>query len=274
MKRMNRRTKVLILTAFMALLLIAVYAFGVLIPESAYASSFMNAKQPPSWEHPFGTDSLGRDLLMRTLKGMSISMTVGLVASMISAVIAVFVGIAAATGSRRMDAFINWTIDLVMGVPHTILVILISFAFGRGLKGLLFGIAATHWCSLARLIRGEVLQLRSQQYIAVSRKLGKSSGWILVNHLLPHLVPQFFVGLVLMFPHAILHEASVSFLGYGLPPEQPAIGIILSESMKYISAGMWWTAVFPGLVMVLIVLLVDRLGDNLRMIIDPYSAQE
>lgn len=274
MKRINRRTKVLILTAFLALLLIAVYAFGVLIPESAYASSFMNAKQPPSWEHPFGTDSLGRDLLMRTLKGMSISMTVGLVASIISAVIAVFVGIAAATGSKRVDAFINWTIDLVMGVPHTILVILISFAFGRGLKGLLFGIAATHWCSLARLIRGEVLQLRSQQYVAVSRKLGKSSGWILVNHLLPHLVPQFFVGLVLMFPHAILHEASVSFLGYGLPPEQPAIGIILSESMKYISAGMWWTAVFPGLVMVLIVLLVDRLGDNLRMIIDPYSAQE
>ena len=274
MKRMNRRTKVLILTVSMALLLIAVYAFGVLIPESAYASSFMNAKQPPSWEHPFGTDSLGRDLLMRTLKGMSISMTVGLVASIISAVIAVFVGIAAATGSKRVDAFINWTIDLVMGVPHTILVILISFAFGRGLKGLLFGIAATHWCSLARLIRGEVLQLRSQQYVAVSRRLGKSSGWILVNHLLPHLVPQFFVGLVLMFPHAILHEASVSFLGYGLPPEQPAIGIILSESMKYISAGMWWTAVFPGLVMVLIVLLVDRLGDNLRMIIDPYSAQE
>ena len=274
MKKMNRRTKVLILTVSMALLLIAVYAFGVLIPESAYASSFMNAKQPPSWEHPFGTDSLGRDLLMRTLKGMSISMTVGLVASIISAVIAVFVGIAAATGSKRVDAFINWTIDLVMGVPHTILVILISFAFGRGLKGLLFGIAVTHWCSLARLIRGEVLQLRSQQYVAVSRRLGKSSGWILVNHLLPHLVPQFFVGLVLMFPHAILHEASVSFLGYGLPPEQPAIGIILSESMKYISAGMWWTAVFPGLVMVLIVLLVDRLGDNLRMIIDPYSAQE
>ena len=274
MKKMNRRTKVLILTATMAALLIAVYAFGVLIPESAYTSSFMNAKQPPSWEHPFGTDSLGRDLLMRTLKGMSISMTVGLVASIISAVIAVFVGIAAATGSKRVDAFINWIIDLVMGVPHTILVILISFAFGRGLKGLLFGIAATHWCSLARLIRGEVLQLRSQQYVAVSRRLGKSSGWILVNHLLPHLVPQFFVGLVLMFPHAILHEASVSFLGYGLPPEQPAIGIILSESMKYISAGMWWTAVFPGLVMVLIVLLVDRLGDNLRMIIDPYSAQE
>ena len=274
MKNMNRRTKVLILTIIMALVLIAIYALGLLIPENAVATSFMNAKKPPSWQYPFGTDTLGRNLLTRTLKGMAVSMTVGLVASAISAVIAVFVGIAAATGSRMVDGIINWIIDLVMGVPHTILVILISFAMGRGLKGLLIGIAATHWCSLARLIRGEVLQLRSQQYVAVSRRLGKSSGWILVHHLLPHLVPQFIVGLILLFPHAILHEASISFLGYGLPPEQPAIGIILSESMKYLSAGMWWTAVFPGLLLVAIVLLVDKLGDNLRMIIDPYSAQE
>ena len=103
---------------------------------------------------------------------------------------------------------------------------------------------------------------------------GKSSGWILTRHLLPHLVPQFLVGLILMFPHAILHEASISFLGYGLPPEQPAIGIILSESMKYLSAGMWWPAVFPGLLLVAVVLLMDRLGENLRVILDPYSAQE
>lgn len=274
MKKMNGRTRVVILTVILAVILISFYALALLIPESAVASDFLSARQAPSWSHPFGTDSLGRDLLMRVLKGMSVSMTVGIVASAVSAVIAVFIGIAAATGSRWVDALINWVIDLVMGVPHTVLIILISFALGRGLKGLLVGIAATHWCSLARLIRGEVLQLRNQQYIAVSRRLGKSSGWILVQHLLPHLVPQFFVGLILMFPHAILHEASISFLGYGLPPEQPAIGIILSESMKYISAGMWWPAVFPGLTLVLIVLLIDRLGDNLKKIIDPYSAQE
>lgn len=274
MKKINRRTKVLILTVFMAIAFVAIYLFGIFIPEEAVAGSFLNAKKAPSWEHPFGTDALGRDLLMRTLKGLSVSITVGIAASVISAVIAVFVGIAAATGSKRLDAFINWCIDLVMGVPHTILVILISFALGRGLKGLLVGIASTHWCSLARLIRGEVLQLRSQQYVAVSRKLGKSSGWILIHHLLPHLVPQFFVGLILLFPHAVLHEASISFLGFGLPPEQPAIGIILSESMRYISTGMWWQAVLPGLTLVLIVLLVDKLGDNLRTILDPYSAQE
>lgn len=274
MKKMNRRTRTLILTILMAVLLIAVYAAGMLVPDSYVASSLRNTKLPPSLRHLFGTDALGRDLFWRTIKGLSVSMTVGIVASGISAVIAVFVGILAATGSKKVDAAINWVIDLVMGVPHIILIILISFCMGRGLKGLLVGIAATHWCSFARLIRGEVMQLRSQQYIAVSRRLGKSSGWILMNHLLPHLIPQFLVGLILMFPHAILHESAISFLGYGLPPEQPAIGIILAESMKYLSAGLWWPAVFPGLTLVLIVLLIDRLGDNLRMILDPYSAQQ
>ena len=188
--------------------------------------------------------------------------------------IAILIGIAAATGSKFVDESINWVIDLMMGIPHTVLIILISFSLGRGMKGLLTGIAATHWTSLARLIRGEVLQLRSRHYIAVSRRLGKSGGWILMHHLLPHLAPQFIVGLVLMFPHAILHEASVSFLGYGLAPEQPAVGIILAESMRYLSSGMWWMAVFPGLLLVGIVLLIDRLGEKLRTVIDPYSAQE
>lgn len=270
----NRRTKAVIWTVILAIVLLFVYMFGILISDKAAAANFLDAKLPPSWEHLFGTDVLGRDLFVRTLKGLSVSMTVGIAASLISAVIAVFVGIVAATGSKYADAFVNWIIDLVMSVPHTILIILISFALGRGLKGLLIGIAATHWCSLARLIRGEVLQLRAEQYVAVSRKLGKSGGWIVMHHLLPHLIPQFFVGLILMFPHAILHEASISFLGFGLPPEQPAIGIILSESMRYLSTGMWWSAVLPGLVLVVIVLLVDQLGEHLRAIIDPYSAQQ
>ena len=274
MKKLNRRSKTVLLSVIIVLVLTGIYVLGIFLPEDAAAGSFLEAGQSPSLEHPFGTDALGRDLLMRTLKGMSVSITVGIAASLISAVIAVFAGIAAASGSKYADAFINWLIDLMMSVPHTILVILISFALGRGMKGLLVGIAATHWCSLARLIRGEVLQLRTQQNVAVSRKLGKSGGWILVHHLLPHLAPQFFTGLILLFPHAVLHEASVSFLGFGLSPEQPAIGIILSESMRYLSAGMWWPAVLPGLMLVLIVLLVDRLGEHLKMIMDPFHAQE
>lgn len=271
---MNGRKKVLVFTVLIGMILVGAFAAGRMIPDHAVACDFANAKLSPSFRHPFGTDWLGRDLFLRTLKGLSVSLTVGMLASLISAAAAVLIGIAAATGSKALDHFITWLIDLVMGVPHTVLIILISFACGRGLKGLLAGIAVTHWTGLARMIRGEVLQLRTQQYVAVSRKLGKSGGWILTRHLLPHLIPQFFVGLILMFPHAILHEASISFLGYGLPPEQPAIGIILSESMKYLSAGMWWLAVCPGVMLVCIVLLIDRLGDNLRMILDPYHAQE
>lgn len=273
-KGLHRRTKALLLTIFLTFLMVLIYVSGSLIPEEAVGTDLQRSGQPPSWAHLFGTDNLGRDLLRRTLKGLSVSLTVGIAASCVSAVIAILVGIAAAVGTRAVDGAVSWLIDLMMGIPHTVLIILISFSLGRGLKGLLVGIAATHWTSLARLIRGEVMQLRSQHFIAVSRRLGKSSGWILLHHLLPHLAPQFIVGLILMFPHAILHEASVSFLGYGLAPEQPAIGIILAESMRYLSSGMWWMAVFPGLLLVLIVLLIDRLGENLRSVIDPYSAQE
>lgn len=271
---MNRRKKTLILSIFILGLILAIYGAGLVVPEAAYAPAFRQTRLAPSIAHPFGTDALGRDLFWRTVKGLSVSLTIGIVASLVSSVIALIVGICAAVGSKKLDGAISWVIDLVMGVPHTVLIILISFAMGCGLKGLLIGICCTHWCSLARLIRAEVMQLRSQQYIAVSKQLGKSNTWILINHMLPHLFPQFVVGLVLMFPHAILHESAISFLGFGLPPEQPAIGIILAESMKYLSAGIWWPAVFPGITLVLIVFLIDKLGDNLRRLIDPYSAQE
>ena len=273
-KLFNRRGRTILISILILLLMAGVFAAGFIIPDAAVAPDFARKGLAPSLSHPFGTDWLGRDMLLRTLKGLSISITVGSVASGVSAVIATFIGIAAASGSKALDGAINWLIDLVMGIPHLVLLILISFACGRGLKGLLVGIAFTHWTSLARLIRAEVLQLRSQPYIGVSRKLGHSNGWILKNHILPHMVPQFVIGLVLLFPHAILHESSLSFLGYGLPPEQPAIGIILSESMKYLTSGMWWLAVFPGVTLILLVLLFDKLGDNLKLLLDPSTAQE
>lgn len=274
MRKKNRRKEAVYLTVGILFLLTVIYLAGLMITEDMVAGSFLEAKQAPGIKHLFGTDALGRDLFLRTVKGMSVSITVGLFASVISAVIALLVGIAAAAGSKALDHVINWIIDFMMGIPHTILIILISFAFGRGMTGLLIGIAATHWCSLARLIRAEVLQLRTEQYVLLSQKLGKGNRYILVNHLLPHLLPQFLVGLILMFPHAILHEAAISFLGFGLSPEQSAIGIILAESMRYLSTGMWWSAVLPGLFLLGIVLLIDQLGERLRMILDPYSAQE
>ena len=161
-----------------------------------------------------------------------------------------------------------------MGIPHMLLLILICVALGKGLTGVIVGVALTHWTSLARVIRAEVMQLKESQYIKIAEKLGHSKFKIAVKHMLPLLVPQFLVGLILLFPHAILHESSITFLGFGLSNEQPAIGIILSESMKYLVTGKWWLALFPGAMLVLTVVLFDVAGESLRKIIDPASAQE
>lgn len=271
---LNRRRKTIIFAGLIIIVLFGVYLAGILLSDELITADFAQKALKPSLAHPFGTDMLGRDMLVRTIKGLSVSIAVGTTASVVSAVIALLAGVAAAAGSSWLDHVMNWVIDLVMGIPHTVLLILISFACGKGLKGVLIGVAVTHWTGLARIIRSEVLQIRSRQYIEVSRKLGHSGWWITLHHILPHMVPQFIIGLILMFPHAIMHESSLTFLGFGLSPEQPAIGIILSESMKYLSAGMWWLAFFPGLMLVIIVLLFDRLGENLKKIIDPYSAQE
>lgn len=272
--RINRRVKISIIAALVFALLLSVNITGLLISDARLMADFSQKALPPSPAHPFGTDLLGRDMFARTIKGLSLSLLVGVAASSVSAIIALIVGVAAALGREWFDHIISWFIDLTMSIPHTVLLILISIALGRGLQGLLTGIALTHWTGLARIIRGEVLQVRSRQFIAVSRSLGHSGLWITRKHILPHVIPQFFIGLVLMFPHAIMHEAGLTFLGFGLPPEQPAIGIILSEAMRYLSGGMWWQAFFPGLALVIVVLLIDKLGECLNMLLDPCSAQE
>lgn len=274
LRRLNRRVQLIIFTGSIFLFLIGIYLWGNLMGNELIQADFTQKGLAPCREHPFGTDMLGRDMLARTVKGLSLSMAVGAIASGVSGLIALVVGIAAATGSRWLDHVINWLIDLVMSVPHMVLLILISFACGRGLQGVLIGIAVTHWTALARLIRGEVLQISFQPYIAVSRKMGRSTTWITLRHILPHMVPQFLIGLILMFPHTIMHESGLTFLGFGLPPEQPATGIILAESMTCISTGMWWPAFFPGLMLVIIILLFSKLGECIRKLTDPYSAQE
>ncbi|MDR2537641.1 MAG: ABC transporter permease [Treponema sp.] len=272
--RLNRRITLIILAAALVIALVSLYVAGSVMSDERLRADFSQKALPPSASHPFGTDLLGRDMLTRTVKGLSLSLFIGVTASSFSALIALITGIAAASGKTWLDQLINWLIDLTMGIPHTVLLILISIASGRGWRGLLIGVIVTHWTSLARIIRAEVLQIRSRQYVVASRKLGKSGLWIAIHHILPHLVPQFFIGLILLFPHAILHESTLTFLGFGLPPEQPAIGIILSEAMRYLSAGMWWQAVFPGMALALMALVIDALGECLKTLLDPHSANE
>lgn len=256
-----------------AVLLAAVVIAGRVLEPAATVTDFSARNLSPTLAHPFGTDWMGRDMFARTLAGLSTSVLVGLGAAAVSSVLAIALAVLAALGGRRVDAVIGWLIDVVMGIPHLVLLILISYALGRGALGVSVGIAVTHWPSLARVLRAELLQLREQPYIACSRALGISRARMVARHLVPHILPQYLVGLVLLFPHAILHEASITFLGFGLPPEQPAIGVILSEAMTYLTSGAWWLAVFPGLALLAVVLLFDRVGASLRRLVTPEEVQ-
>ena len=271
MKLHNRRRTTLWFLLAAVAALAAVTVAGLLLEEQAMVTDFSRKDLTPSLTYLFGTDWLGRDMFCRTLAGLSLSIRIGLLTAAVSALVALVLGVASATLGGRVDAVISWCIDLVMGIPHILLVMLISIAFGKGFTGVVAGVALCHWTSLARVIRGEVLQLRQAPYILAAGKLGVSRLQVVRKHMLPHLLPQFLTGLILLFPHAILHEASVTFLGFGLSAEQPAIGVILSESMRYLTTGKWWLALFPGLSLVAVVVLFALLGERLRLLLDPAS---
>ena len=139
---------------------------------------------------------------------------------------------------------------------------------------MIMAVAFSHWVNLTRVLRAEVLQINTSEYVSLSRRFGKSKLWIAKEHILPLVISQIFVGTLLVFPHAIMHESSVTFLGFGLSPHEPAIGIILSESMKYLATGNWWLALFPGLALLILVLLFDIAGENIKKILDPTSANQ
>jgi peptide/nickel transport system permease protein len=270
----DRRTRTLVIILGCLILFSLIFLGAWLYGEQGQVTDLTLRKLPPDWKRPFGTDWLGRNIFARTLKGLRISMGIGLTAATCSAIIALILGLAAATMGRTVDVVVTWLVDVGMATPHLVLLILISFACGGGAKGVIIAVAASHWPALTRVIRAEVLQLRSSDYIKLSRRLGRSPTWIARHHLLPHVVPQFLVGLLLLFPHAILHEAGLTFLGFGMSPHTPAIGAMLSESMRYLTSGMWWLAVAPGLALVISVKAFDILGNNVRALLDPKTLRE
>lgn len=264
--KLNNKQKDIFMLSFTFVFLIGITLLGWHFLEKSLKVDFTQTNISPNTKYIFGTDWMGRDMFSRTLSGLSMSIRIGIITAGVSSIIAFSLGTLAAFGGKTADGVVTWLIDLIMGVPHILLLILISFACGKGLLGVIVGVTLTHWPSLARVIRSEVLSLKNSNYILASQKLGVSRFHIVKNHMIPHLLPQFLLGLILLFPHAILHEASITFLGFGLSPEQPAIGIILSESMRYLSTGKWWLGLFPGFFLVLTVILFDYAGHNLSKI--------
>ena len=271
-ERWNGRKTATVVLAVTVTLLVAAGVGGALLPETRYAVHFDQINQAPSLRHPFGTDWLGRDMLFRTLKGLSISIRIGLFASVVSSVIALLLGIGAAVFGGWYDRVVLWLVDLMQGMPHLIFMIFIAILVGRGIPGVMIWVAATHWVSLCRIVRAETIHLRTSPYVLASRQMGRSSWFIAWRHYVPYIVPQTVVATVLLFPHAILHESGLTFLGFGIPVQMPAIGVILSESMRYLTTGHWWLAVCPGLILLAMVLVIDRCGNALSALISPSTA--
>ena len=268
---MSQRKRTALFLGSVLLFLCAVALAGALLGDAATATDLGQKNLAPCLSHPFGTDQLGRDMLARTLSGLTLSLGVGLLTAVLSALVSLCLGLGAATLGPRVDAAVGYLTDLMLGVPHILLLLLVSLAFGRGFWGVLWAMTLTHWPSLARVLRGEVLQLRGRTYILAAQRLGAGPLRMARRHYLPHLLPQLFTGAVLTLPHAILHEAALTFLGFGLSPETPAIGVILAESMGYLAAGRWWLAVLPGALLVLTVALFSAAGEGVRRLTLPGS---
>ncbi len=250
--------------ALPVLALAALAASGDAGPMPDFARRLM----PPSLEAPFGTDALGRDLFGRSLAGLSLSLRIGLAASLASTAIAL--GLTMAASLHRMaGGLVSFVTDAVLSLPHLVLLVLIAFAMGGGAQAVVVAVALSHWPRLTRLLRLELEQVLSSDFVAASRAFGRSRLHVATRHVLPHLLPQLAVGAVLMLPHAILHEAALTFLGFGLEPTRPALGILMSEAMRTLSAGYWWLGLFPGLVLVAAVLVVERVGAHLQRHLTP-----
>ena len=269
--RANLRTKTIIIIVLSAIVIVSILISGSFIKE--IPTSFVNANQLPSLEHLFGTDWMGRDMFQRTIAGLSLSLIVGFIASAVSTLISVILGLFSSF-NRFADEIVAGIIDLFGSIPHILLIILVSIMFGGGTMGVIMGVGLTHWTPLARVLRSEVKEIKTKEYIHLSENLGKSKIWIAVKHLLPLLISQIIVGIILMFPHAIMHEAAITFLGFGLPPHEPAIGVILAESMNYLSSGYWWLAFYPGMSLLIVVLLFDFIGESVEKLLNPETAQE
>ncbi|WP_246132284.1 ABC transporter permease [Paenibacillus hemerocallicola] len=270
---LNVRKKMILSLAFSSGFLLAILIFSFwLSSDNLRLSSAKNLA--PDLDHIFGTDWLGRDMFTRTIKGLRLSLTLGAFTSLLSVLIATAMGICAATFGKAVDAAISWLIDLFIGMPHLVFMVLICFIAGGGVYGIVLGISLTHWTALARLVRSEVLQIKNAEYIQISKSYGKSAWYIARKHILPTIFPQIMIGFLLMFPHVILHEAALTFLGFGLSPQTPAVGIILSEAMNHISTGKWWLVVFPGALLVIVVKSFDSIGEKLRILMEPASSNE
>ena len=251
----------------LALLLFAIIgpAFS---PYSYEDQNFMQANLSPSAEHWFGTDSLGRDLFVRVLYGARISLSIGIVASLINLVIGVIYGGISGYAGGRTDRIMMNIVDILYSVPTLLYVILLMVVFKPGLMNIFVALGISYWLQMARIVRGEVLKLKEQEFVLAAKSMGAGSRRILVKHLIPNAVGAIIVSLSMSIPDAIFTEAFLSFIGLGVSAPMASWGVLASDGVNSIRV-FPFQLFFPALAISLTMLAFNFLSDGLRDALDP-----
>jgi peptide/nickel transport system permease protein len=272
-----RRAPAVPLAIIIVLVLTATLA-DVLSPYSPTDISLANRLRPPFWEaggslaYPLGTDPMGRDLLTRIIFGARVSLLVGLLGILVGGGIGATLGLIAGYAGGRMDALLMRVADTTMAFPIILFAILLVSIMGGSLLNVVIAVALVLWARYARVIRGEILSLKERDFVAQARIAGCSSVRIILVHLFPNILNTLVVLLSLQVGWVIVVEASLSFLGAGIPPPTPTWGSMIAEGRDYIATA-WWVSFFPGLATLATVLSLNLCGDWLRDALDPTMRQ-
>ena len=287
-RRLARNPAAWVSAGILLVVAVACVVWPAFLPASLGEPS-PNQYAPPSWEHPFGTDLNGRDQLYRVLTGGRISLLVGLCGASVSLVIGAAWGLVAGYAGGWLDAWMMRFVDVLYSVPRLIFILIAinafnaqlqSFATGMGwgwlvqssrIAILILTLVVIEWLTMARIVRGQVLALKSRQFIAAAKVLGQSHAGILLRHLLPNLSGVILIYLTLAIPAVIIDESFLSFLGLGIQAPQASWGSLLADGAGAINPlrSFWWLLVFPAACMSVSLLALNFLGDALRDAFDP-----
>ncbi|MBI3827273.1 MAG: ABC transporter permease [Candidatus Rokubacteria bacterium] len=260
------------------MLLVALGA-PLLAPHSATEQSLPDKLQPPAWQdggstrHLLGTDLLGRDVLSRLIYGARVSLTVAAAALLAGGGIGLAVGIVSGYAGGRLDSLLMRVVDATLTFPTILIALLLAVSLGQGLRTMVIAITLILWARFARVVRGEVLTVKGRDFVALARVHGCSHVRIMAMHILPNVTNTFMVLLSLHIGFVILVEASLSFLGAGIPPPTPSWGQMVADGRGQIASA-WWLSFLPGVAILLVVLAFNLFGDWLRDWLDPRLRQQ
>lgn len=272
-KRLKKNKAAMLgLAITIGLVLVAIFA-PVLATHDPYKVNLAHAMKAPGQNgYLLGTDQLGRDMFSRLLFGARISLQVGIVTQGISLVIGLIMGALAGYYGGKVDEIISYLINVVFAFPSLLFAIAIMATLGPGLNNIFIALGAVSWPGLARIVRGQVLQLREKEYIEAIRALGGNDFTIIIKHILPNCLAPVIVTVTLGVAGAILSEAGLSFLGLGAQPPAPSWGLMLAMGRSYVTSKTWLT-IYPGAAIMITILGLNLLGDGLRDALDPRMKQ-